>query len=268
VPRLPRIANFDDLDPLRQEPAVRVDVIPLSEALPEGVDLVLLPGSKATIADLLALREAGWEIDIKAHRRRGGHVLGLCGGYQMLGRAISDPDGLEGPAGRIPGLRLLDVETVLAGPTLTAEVAGIHVASGAPVAGSRIPLGRTAGPDGARPFVRLDGSASASISGHTLHGPPLASGRHAPIDTDPRPTIASDAAVTPDGAVSPDGRVAGTYLHGLFAGDGFRRVWLSGFGATATLAFEAGIDRTLDALADHLEAHLDVARILEIAGRR
>ena len=114
VPLLPHIANFDDLDPLAAEPDV--DVVMVKQGLPLPVcDLIVLPGSKATIADLAALRAQGWDIDIAAHVRRGGHVLGLCGGYQMLGRTIADPHGIEGAKGSVPGLGLLQVDTVIEG---------------------------------------------------------------------------------------------------------------------------------------------------------
>src|SRR5262249_42954750 len=113
IPILPRIANFDDLDPLEAEPGVDLQRIKPGSALPGAADLVILPGSKATVADLAALRQAGFDIDIAAHVRRGGTVLGVCGGYQMLGRTISDPDGVEGPPGTVAGLGLLDVATVL-----------------------------------------------------------------------------------------------------------------------------------------------------------
>ena len=231
VPRLPRIANFDDLDPLRAEPGVALDLVQAGRALPV-CDLVLLPGSKATLADLAALREEGWDIDISAHARRGGHVLGLCAGYQMLGRRIADPDGIEGAPGEAPGLGLLDVETVLTADKILAEVDGVERLSGAPVRGYEMHVGRTAGPGTARPMLRLRGSD--------------------------------------DGAMSPDGRIAGCHVHGLFAGDAFRRAFLARLGAAGdpALDYEARIDATLDALADHLEASLDVPRLLEIARAR
>ncbi|HMN85337.1 MAG TPA: cobyric acid synthase [Bauldia sp.] len=226
VPALPRIANFDDLDPLRLEPSVDVMLVQPGEPVPAGADLVLIPGSKATIADLAFLRDQGWDVDIRAHVRRGGRVLGLCGGYQMLGRAIADPDGIEGPAGTVAGLGLLDVATVLTPDKATVAVTGTHPASGEPVAGYEIHLGRTAGPDTARPFLDLAGQ--------------------------------------PDGAVSPDGLVAGTYVHGLFAADGFRRAFL-GDAAGADLAYEATVEAALDTLANHLERHLAIGQLLEIA---
>src|ERR1700726_4063017 len=114
VPVLPHIANFDDLDPLRLEPGVELVLLRNGAALPVDTDLVILPGSKATIADMAALRACGWDADIIAYARRGGRVLGLCGGYQMLGHGIADPDGIEGPPGPAAGLGLPEVATQLA----------------------------------------------------------------------------------------------------------------------------------------------------------
>ncbi|MFC3134143.1 cobyric acid synthase, partial [Microbaculum marinum] len=200
VPVLPRIANFDDLDPLRAEPDVELVMVAPGQPLPV-CDLVILPGSKATIADLAALRAAGWDIDIAAHVRRGGRVLGLCGGYQMLGRTVSDPGGIEGPAGSVAGLGLLDVETVLTADKSLVEVTGETVADGLPFRGYEMHMGRTAGPAARRPLVRL------------------ADGRT-------------------DGAVSADGLVSGTYAHGFFADDRQRAAWLARFGGRSDLAYE------------------------------
>ena len=229
VPVLPHIANFDDLDPLRLEPGVELILLRNGAPLPVDTDLVILPGSKATIADLAALRGFGWDADIIAHHRRGGHVLGLCGGYQMLGRSIADPDGIEGPPGSAEGLGLIDVTTELAGDKSLVAVNGHTVADDVAVAGYEMHIGRTIGAGTQRPLVQLD------------------DGRF-------------------DGAVSVDGRVAGTYLHGFFAGDAQRAAWLAQLGApTGSLAYEALIDETLDALAAHLEAHLDVEKLLSLA---
>ncbi len=232
VPILPGIANFDDLDPLKLEPAVDLSLVPPGQALPV-CDAVILPGSKTTLRDLAALRTEGWDIDILGHRRRGGHVLGLCGGYQMLGRVVRDPAGLEGPGGEAPGLGLLDVETTLEGSKTVREVAFTHVASATQGQAYEIHLGRTDGPD-------------------TRQAPFLANG-------------------APEGASSPDGRVAGTYLHGIFASDAVRGAWLAGIagGAPPTaLRFEAVVEQTLDALAAHLARHLDVETLLAIARGR
>jgi adenosylcobyric acid synthase len=229
VPRLPRIANFDDLDPLAAEPDVSVIFIPSGRALPGDADLVVLPGSKATIADLAALRSEGWDIDIAAHLRRGGQVLGLCGGYQMLGTRISDPLGIEGPPGTVAGLGLLDIETELGPEKRLIEVAGSDVTSGAPLRGYEMHVGRTTGIGLARPMLHLAGR--------------------------------------PEGAVSADGRVQGCYLHGLFASDAFRTARLASLrpGRAGSFRYEADLERTLDELATHLENHLDLDRLLAAA---
>ncbi len=231
VPRLPRIANFDDLDPLSAEPGVSVVVVEAGEPIPAEATLVLIPGSKATIADLAFLRAQGWDIDIAAHVRRGGRVLGLCGGYQMLGRTIADPAGVEGRPGTAPGLGLLDIATTLAADKRIVEVRGNAAAGGEAVSGYEIHLGVSDGPDRDRPFLRIAGKD--------------------------------------EGAVSPDGLVAGTYVHGLFAADGFRRSYLAELGAAVSpLQYEACVETALDGLADHLERYLGVDRLLTIAGWR
>jgi len=229
VPQVSRLANFDDLDPLIAEPDVAVDFVAPGRALPGDADLVVLPGSKSTLADLAVLRREGWDIDIAAHLRRGGWLVGICGGYQMLGRILSDPQGTEGPAGTQAGLGLLDLETEMTGDKTLAEAAGEEIVSGAAVRGYEMHIGRTRGAGLARPWLRLDGR--------------------------------------PEGAVSDDGRVMGSYLHGLFAADGFRHAFLARIRdrAASGLAYEAEVERTLDALAEHLEAHLDLDGLLAAA---
>jgi adenosylcobyric acid synthase len=227
VPILPHIANFDDLDPLDAEPDVEIIRIASGRALPGDVDLVLLCGSKSTIADLAAFRRAGFDIDLAAHRRRGGYVLGLCGGYQMLGRAVADPDGVEGPPGEIEGLGLLDVVTRLTLKKSLASVEG-RTTDGAGFHGYEMHMGHTAGPDCARPFAHVSGK--------------------------------------PEGAVSIDGRIAGTYIHGLFTDTSQRSAWLQRLGGGASAVdYEAGVEDALDDLARHMEAYLDLDRILTLA---
>lgn len=222
-----RIANFDDLDPLAQEPGVSLTLVKAGQAVPE-CDLIILPGSKSTRGDLAFLRAQGWDIDIAAHIRRGGHVLGICGGYQMLGRSISDPDGIEGAAGDTPGLGHLDIETVMTPDKTLTRVTARHAATGADVAGYEIHIGRSDGIDRARPFAMIHG--------------------------------------VPEGAISPSGRVMGSYLHGLFAQDAFRAAFLAGMGAAPSqLAYGAAVETVLDDLAAHLETHLDVAALLALA---
>lgn len=219
--KLSRIANFDDLDPLAQEPGVRLTMLGPGRAIPGDADLVILPGTKSTRGDLAFLRAQGWDGDLAAHVRRGGSVLGICGGYQMLGRTVADPDGIEGAAGADPGLGLLEVDTVMTPKKRLTEVRATHAASGTAFHGYEIHIGETEGPDRARPFAQVAGA--------------------------------------PEGAISPDGRIAGSYLHGMFRDDAFRAAFLAGFGVTVSGAgYDAGVERTLDALADHLETHLDV----------
>jgi adenosylcobyric acid synthase len=232
VAQLPRISNFDDFDPLRAEPGVSVEFVTEGRALPGDADLIVLPGSKATIADLQAFRANGWDIDLKAHLRRGGKVLGLCGGYQMLGARVADPDGIEGAPSDAVGLDMLGITTRLTGEKTLVEAQGCDHATGAAVRGYEMHVGVTEGADCARPMLDLGGR--------------------------------------PDGAVSADGRVMGCYLHGIFASDEFRSAFLQSLraGFRSELAFESHVDATLDALADHLERHVAVDRIWEIANAR
>jgi adenosylcobyric acid synthase len=228
APLLPRIANFDDLDPLGAEPDIDLIMVKRGEPLPPCA-LIVVPGSKATIADLAVLREEGWDIDIAAHVRRGGYVLGLCGGYQMLGTSLGDPKGFEGPPRTVPGLGLLDVETTITGDKTLTEMRGVTISDGAPVKGYEMHMGETAGPGTANPFIRF------------------ADGRI-------------------DGAVTADGRVAGTYLHGLFNDDQQRAAWVARLGGRPSPgSHEQRIEETLDALARHLETHIDVDLLLTLA---
>ena len=229
VPLLPRISNFDDLDPLAQEPDVSLQMIRAGEALPGNLDLVVLPGSKSTMADLAFFREQGWDIDLAGHVRRGGLVLGLCGGFQMLGRTLADPAGIEGNAGHAEGLGYLALDTVLTPEKSLRRVSGREVRSGAAVEGYEMHIGRSEGLAMSTPLLTVDGRG--------------------------------------EGAVSADGRVMGSYLHGLFAADAFRHAFLERLhaGRAPGASYEAGIERTLDGLAEHLEAHLDVEGLWALA---
>ena len=222
VPRLPRIANFDDLDPLNAEDGVAVVIVEAGAVIPADADVILIPGSKATLSDLAALRAEGWDIDILAHHRRGGIVVGLCGGYQMLGRTVADPDGIEGAAATVPGLGLLDVETVIGRAKTLRPAAGRDTVFGQAITGYEMHMGATTGPGLARPWLML--------------------------------------AEGTDGAVSADGRVMGAYVHGLFAADEFRKAFLGAVraGDYAAASHALRVEKTLDALADHLQTHLDM----------
>jgi adenosylcobyric acid synthase len=229
VPVLPGISNFDDLDPFYLEREVRLVMVGSGETLPAEASLVILPGSKTTIADLSAFRREGWDIDLYAHLRRGGHVLGLCGGYQMLGKVIRDPLGLEGPSGEAQGLGLLDIETRLEGDKLLLPAEGTGAGNSTPFRGYEMHAGRTFGPDCARPFLSF------------------ADGRK-------------------DGAVSKDGRVSGCYVHGLFASSAQRSALLARLGGKGSgLSYDDSLEAALDAVAAHLEKHLDLGRLLTLA---
>jgi adenosylcobyric acid synthase len=233
VPRLPRIANFDDFDPLLEEPEVDLNFIPPGAALPGDADLIILPGSKATLADLAALRAERWDIDLLAHVRRGGRVLGVCGGYQMLGRRIADPQGVEGPSGEAPGLGLLDVETVLTAEKVLQPVGGRGFGGrsfgGGEFAGYEMHVGQTTGPGLARPFLEIFGAG-------------------------------------PHGAMTADGRIAGAYVHGLFQAGSFRKAFLEDFGARSSGVDHAEIvDAALDEIASVLESALNVDALAQIA---
>ena len=229
VLQLPRISNFDDFDPLKAEPGVRLVFVRRGETIPVEAQLVIIPGSKATIADLAALREQGWHIDLAAHVRRGGRVLGVCGGYQMLGQRIRDPEGIEGEERACEGLGLLEVSTVMAPAKTLAQVAGRCLIEGAPFTGYEMHLGVTTGPDALRPVLEM------------------ADGRR-------------------DGAMSANQTIRGVYVHGFFNDDRQRAAWLRWISAEASdLAYEQGVEDTLDALAAHLERHIDCDRILSLA---
>ncbi|QPC92490.1 cobyric acid synthase [Mesorhizobium sp. INR15] len=228
VPMLGRIANFDDLDPLKAEPQVEVVFVPPGQRLPYDAGLVVIPGSKSTIGDLLKFRENGWDRDLLAHARRGGHVVGICGGFQMLGRIVRDPDGIEGSVTETEGLGLLDVETVMEPEKTVRNVKARSVPFNLPLEGYEIHLGRTTGPDTLRP--------SAVINN---------------VD---------------DGAMSADGKVMGTYLHGLFGADAFRTRFLESLGVQGGgIDYRAEVERALDEIAAELETHLDCDAIFGLA---
>lgn len=227
VPMLSRIANFDEFDALRTEPEVEFAFVPPGTPLPGDADLVILPGTKATLADLAFLRDQGWDVDLAAHVRRGGRVLGVCGGYQMLGRQISDPDGIEGPPETVEGLGLLEVETVMTGAKTLRPAAG-RLASGARFEGYEMHVGRTTG--SATPMLTFD-----------------------------------DGEV--DGAVSSNGQVRGCYVHGLFDRGEARAALLAELGAKSDGADQlARVDAALDDIAVVLERAFDIPALAALAG--
>ena len=229
APMLSRLANFDDADPLRQQRGVAFTWVPPGRPIPRDCDVVLLFGTKSTLGELAYLREQGWDHDILAHARSGGRVLGICGGFQLLGRRIHDPTGIDGPPGRAEALGLLDVETTMSADKTVRPVAGVCARSGAPVSGYEIHAGETRGPDCERAVFEIGGRR--------------------------------------DGALSVDGRVAGTYLHGMFANDAFRDQWLRRAGAASLHGYEyaASLEAALEALAEHVQDAVDVDALLAAA---
>ena len=233
VPQLSRIANFDDLDPLRMERGVGLILVRPGEVIPVDADIILLPGTKSTIGDLMFLREQGWHIDIASHVRRGGSVLGLCGGYQMLGKKISDPMGIEGSKKEIDGLGFLDVETILTSKKTLSSVMGKDTMFNTDISGYEIHIGKTTGSDCDRPIISL----------------------------------VKDGKVKFDGASTHDGRIMGSYVHGIFASNSFRSAFLRNFGLKKenSIDFNWEVESTLDKLADHLEKYINVKSLFELA---
>ena len=230
VPMLSRISNFDDLDPLRAEPDVEVRFIPPGQPIPREADAIILAGTKSTLADLLMLRNQGWHHDILAAWRTGAHIVGLCGGFQMLGKRIEDADAADGLAGSADGLGLFDMTTTMTLEKVVRPMSGTTLAHGDHVTGYEIHTGRSHGPALSRPFSELDDGSC-------------------------------------DGAIAGGGRLIGTYLHGVFASDAFRSRWLERLcsGRSSTLDYEDSVESALDELADGLEMALDVDALLALA---
>lgn len=230
VPRLPHIANFDDFDALRLEPAVELTFVQPGQPLPLDADLIVLPGSKATIADLEFIRAQGWDIDLHAHVRRGGRVLGICAGYQMLGQVVFDPQRIEGHQESARGLSLLDLTTTMTSDKQLRYVTGIDIATGAKIGGYEMHLGVSTGPATIYPMIRFDNGIT-------------------------------------DGARSADGRISGCHVHGLFNDTGFRQAFLATLGAPSLGDdYSHRIERSLDSIAATLARTLDIHAIREIAG--
>lgn len=227
VLQLPHISNFDDFDPLAQEPAVDLVYVKPGQALPLNAQLVVIPGSKTTLSDLAFIRSSGWEHDLHAYVRRGGRVLGICGGYQMLGSAIHDPLCIEGSQQSIAGLGLLDIVTIMEPRKVLREVSGVEMQTGARIRGYEMHLGSSSGSAG-RPMVHLDDGAF-------------------------------------DGALSADGRISGCHVHGLFQSTAYRAAMLESLGVRSSLADHAArVHAALDEIAAALEEALDVDVLLRL----
>ena len=229
VPKLARMANFDDFDPLLAETDVSLLFVAPGEAFPGNLDAIILPGSKATRADLAFMREQGWDIDILSHWRRGGYILGICAGYQMLGKRIIDREGIEGDAGESVGLGLLESKTLLQPTKTLQEVRGKDI-SGTSLRGYEMHIGET-------------------------------------IASTTRPMLMLENPSRQHGEVSADGRIEGCYLHGIFSSDNYRHAWLNRLRnrAPSSLAYEQQVEETLDALSKHIELHINIDHLLTIA---
>ncbi len=230
VPMLPRIANFDDLDPLIAEPDIDVIFVPPGDVLPVEADLIIIPGTKSTLADLKFFKTQGWDVDLGGHVRRGGAVLGICGGYQMLGKCISDPDGVEGEPEKMSGLDYLDVETMMQTEKVVCQTTAYADHLECETSGYEIHMGETIGSDSRRPFLKTKDKSL--------------------------------------GAMTSDLKIGGVYVHGMFNDDHFRMKYLSQFrnGIQTKTAFRDGVELALNTLANEMERHLDINDILSIAG--
>jgi adenosylcobyric acid synthase len=231
IVHLPHIANFDDFDPLRHEPEVQLVLVEPHEPLPLDAQLVILPGSKTTIADLDHLRACGWHHELHAYLKRGGRVLGICAGYQMLGNVVNDPLGIEGSTRATAGLGLLDMETTMGAQKTLRQISGTEATTGARIEGYEMHIGLSTGPATAQPMMRFDDG-------------------------------------TVDGALADHGRIGGCHVHGLFHSDSYRTAFLASLGArSAGSDHSLTIDRALDEVAQQLERSLRIEDLLGIGER-
>jgi adenosylcobyric acid synthase len=224
VPYLPSFSNHTDFDPLQLHPGVKVSFVKSPDEI-DGADLIVLPGSKSVVTDLARLRAQGWESFIQRHLRYGGKLLGICGGFQMLGAAIHDPLGLESEVSRVAGLNLLAMETTLQPEKCLRQSSGHFYQQTTAVSGYQIHLGVSHGPALQQPLLILDDE--------------------------------------PDGALSEDQQIAGTYLHGLFDLPEACNALLAwaGYKQNQAVDFNALREAGIDCLADMLEADFDFQRL-------
>ncbi|MEL6920893.1 MAG: cobyric acid synthase [Pseudomonadota bacterium] len=228
VPVFGRIANFDDLDPLASEPGVELVFVRAGDGWPDDATAFIIPGSKSTIADLQQCKALGWDKKLREAHRAGAMIVGICGGYQMLGQTVADPQGIEGSATQAMGMGLLRVDTVMHAAKTVQNTVARSVDGRVPLSGYEIHLGETVGDDCARPVADLGGRM--------------------------------------DGATSKDGRVFGTYLHGLFESGAYRRAFLQRLGVESDgVDHRQHVEAALDELAAAMEETLDVDAMLAVA---
>ncbi|WP_281221779.1 cobyric acid synthase [Photobacterium sanguinicancri] len=226
VPVLTRVSNHTDFDPLRMHPQVNLQFVGKGQPFP-AADLIIIPGTKSVRSDLAFLREQGWDKNIERHLRLGGKVMGICGGYQMLGQQITDPEGIEGPAGESNGLGYLATQTVLAKNKQLKQTTGTLTMPNqltVPVRGYEIHAGVTSGITDDAPVQLIDG---------------------------------------PDGQFGVENQVFGTYLHGIFEQQEACDAILSwaGLEATQTPDFDAMREQGIDRVADTLEQYMDLGKL-------
>lgn len=239
VPLLSRISNFDDFDPLILEERVDFSYVHPGEVIPPDADIIILPGSKATIADLTFFRAQGWDIDLAAHVRRGGFVMGICGGYQMMGRSIEDPMGVEGKPCKVEGLGLLPLRTVMTNDKSLVEKSGHESLSRAAFHGYEMHIGRT----------ELSGDDPKKVNGETGALLTFENGEQ-------------------EGFYRENGRISGCYMHGIFASDAYRQAFLRRILQDDVIVsnYDGTVESALDALGDHLEKHCNLDAMIKATG--
>ena len=225
--QLSRISNFDDLDPLAQEPGITVQMLKRGEKIPNDADFVIIPGSKSTIDDIIFIKENNWDLDLKNHLKKGKPILGICAGFQILGKEVNDPNNIESKQKKIKGLGFLNVSTYMQREKKTIKVSACHLESGFIFDGFEIHLGETIGPDCKKPFSKIEGRY--------------------------------------EGAISKDGLVMGSYVHGMFKNNQFRSFFLKkNFGIESNYNYDKNLDLALDEFSNLISKNIQVQKLLNL----
>ena len=224
--KISRISNFDDLNPLSQEPNISVEMIKPGNKIPIDSDLVIIPGSKSTIDDLIFLKKNKWDLDLKKHLRRKKYILGICGGYQMLGKEIFDEKLIESKKKKILGLGLLNVTTEMKNKKKTVKVSASHSESGISFTGYEIHVGETKGEDCYKPFCFINQKK--------------------------------------DGAISKDGLVMGSYIHGMFENNNFRSFFIRKIlGINSMINYKNQLNQNLNEFANFIQMETQISDLLD-----